>query len=417
MFALVDCNNFYVSCERVFNPACRNKPVVVLSNNDGCIISRSEEAKKLGIKMAEPAFKIKELIEKNKVAVFSSNYALYGNMSERVMNTIATLVKDMEIYSIDEVFLDMKGYANESLSDFAYRIRNRVFQWTGVPVSVGIGSTKTLAKIAAKIAKKNTGVFIFTESEKSDEILNKYPVEDIWGVGRQYAHFLKKFGYDTALKLKNSDDAFMKKYMKIVGLRTVYELRGIPCYKLQTHVPMKENICTARSFGKMTEDFETIAEATANYTATCARKLRKMKACASLITIFLQTNYFREDLGQYNNAKVLHIPVATNATNELIFYALSGLRLIYKKGYLYKKAGVIVSGISSENEQQLSLMGNEAHKTNEKLMKVFDAINEKMGKDKLRFAAQGFDRKWKLRQEKLSPNYTTKWEDILKISL
>src|SRR3989339_1101281 len=294
MFALVDCNNFYVSCERVFNPACRNKPVVVLSNNDGCIISRSEEAKKLGIKMAEPAFKIKELIEKNKVAVFSSNYALYGNMSERVMNTIATLVKDMEIYSIDEVFLDMKGYANESLSDFAYRIRNRVFQWTGVPVSVGIGSTKTLAKIAAKIAKKNTGVFIFTESEKSDEILNKYPVEDIWGVGRQYAHFLKKFGYDTALKLKNSDDAFMKKYMKIVGLRTVYELRGIPCYKLQTHVPMKENICTARSFGKMTEDFETIAEATANYTATCARKLRKMKACASLITIFLQTNYFRE---------------------------------------------------------------------------------------------------------------------------
>ena len=218
MFALVDCNNFYVSCERVFNPACRKKPVVVLSNNDGCIISRSEEAKKLGIKMGEPAFKIKELIDKNNVFVFSSNYALYGNMSERVMNTLATLVKDMEIYSIDEAFLDMKGYDKEPIVDFAYRIRNRVLQWTGVPVSVGIGPTKTLAKIAAKIAKKNTGVFIFNESEKTDEILNTYPVEDIWGVGRQYAHFLKKFGYDTALKLKNADDAFIKKHMKVVEI-------------------------------------------------------------------------------------------------------------------------------------------------------------------------------------------------------
>ncbi len=416
MIAIVDCNNFYASCERVFNPKLEGRPVVVLSNNDGCIIARSNEAKALGIEMAMPAFQIEPFLQKHHVAVFSSNYVLYGDLSERVMNTLATLVKEIEIYSIDEAFIDLSGY-REDLTELGFRIRRKIKQWTGIPVSVGIAPSKTLAKVANKIAKKSGGVHLLADPESIRQALEKLPVKDIWGIGGQYSKFLKSYGILTALDLTRAKDAWIQKHMTLVGLRLVKELRGESCIELDTEPAPKKAIGTARSFGQMLSDFETIAEALANYAATCARKLRQQQSCANMLTVFLETHPFKEDLPQYFNSKVITLPVATNYTPEIVHYAKQGLKAIFKKGYQYKKTGVIVSGLVPEDQVQRNFFDEADRGKQRALMKVMDAINDTMGKDRVRLLAQGYDRKWKLRQERLTPCYTSRWEELLTIDV
>lgn len=420
MFAIVDCNNFYASCERVFNPKLEGKPVVVLSNNDGCVIARSNEAKVLGIKMGDPAFMIEEFIAKNNIHVFSSNYALYGDLSERVMNTLATLVEEMEIYSIDEAFLNLHGFDYLNIDAYVRNIRKTVKQWTGIPVSIGVAKTKTLAKLGNRFVKKEprtNGVAILDSAKKIDYVLNHTPVEDVWGVGRQFTKLLNKHNIKTAMQLTQAPDAWIRKEMSVVGLRTVHELRGIPCIDLELHRPDKKNICNSRSFGSLTQDIEVLKEATANFAARCAESLRRQKSCAKLLTVFVTTNRFRTQDNQYVNSKVVELPTASNSTPELIHYAHEGLKTIFRPGFNYKKAGIIVSGIVPSNQLQQSFFDTIDRTKHAKLMNVMDQLNSKIGRDHLRFAAQGFERRFRLRQEKLTPNYTGKWDEILTIKI
>lgn len=420
MIALVDCNNFYASCERVFNPKMNNRPVVVLSNNDGCVIARSNEAKELGIKMGAPAFLMEKELEKNNVAVFSSNYALYGDLSNRVSQVLSNFSPNIEVYSIDECFLDLSGFTYHNLEEYAQLIRQTVFQNTGIPVSVGIAPTKTLAKLANRYAKKNKrqiGVHIINTVEEREYALKATTIQDVWGVGPQYATLLGKYGINTAYDFTLANEAFIKRYMSIVGLRTLKELKGMPCIPLELVRPAKKGICTGRSFGTLLTDYNTIAEAASNFTARCAEKLRKEKSCTNLIRVFIETNPFREQDKQYYNSRTLNIPVASNDTSTLIKYALIALKMIYKEGYNYKKVGVIMLDIVPQSQVQSALFDSVDHQKQNKLMAAMDKLNKLMGKDKVRLAAQGFDRKWKLRQEKLSPCYTTRWNELLTIKV
>ncbi len=421
MFALVDCNNFYVSCERVFAPHLEGKPVVVLSNNDGCIVARSNEAKALGIKMGEPAFKRMAFLEKHNVAVFSSNYPLYGDMSERVMRVLAELVPEIEIYSIDEAFLDLRAYQHPiGLARIAQRIKSTVKQWTGIPVSVGIAPTKTLAKIANHLAKKTpgkNGIYVLSGEAEINRTLRDLPVEEIWGIGRQYQQFLNQHGITTAWQLRNAPDAWIKKHLTVVGLRLAHELRGISCLPVEMVQPPRKGICTSRSFGKLVEDYPSLREAIATFAANCAAKLRAQHSCADMLTVFIYTNPFLFDEPQYSNCKVISLPVPTNVTPELVRYALWGLRMIYRPGYKYKKAGVLITRIVPENQVQTHLFDRMDRTKYDTLMKSIDHIHRKMGKEAIRYAVQGTERKWKLRQERLSPQYTTRWSDLLVINV
>lgn len=420
MFALVDCNNFYASCERVFNPSLIGKPVVVLSNNDGCVIARSNEAKAIGIKMAQPAFQIKDLIEKNNIAVFSSNYALYGDMSQRVMNTLSTFSPEIEIYSIDEAFLCLRGFNHFDLFEYAKKIRQTTTKNTGIPVSVGVAQTKTLAKVANHYAKKrpeNNGVYLINSDEKRIESLKGIDIGDVWGVGFQYSKFLLKFGIKTAYDFTKAPPEWIRKHMSVVGLRTQKELLGIPCHELESTSPAKKAICTSRSFGEMQTDLKVIEEAVATFATRCSFKLRQQQTCANNLMVFLNTNPFRNDLPQCSASRVITLPTATNSSIEIVHYAIIALRSIYKAGYRYKKAGVIVSGISSEYGIQTSLFDSVDRQKHSKTMNALDQLNSRYGRDFVRLAVQGVNRKWKLKQEKLSPSYTTRWTDILTIKV
>lgn len=419
IFALVDCNSFYASCEKVFNPKLESKPVVVLSNNDGCIIARSQEAKDIGINMGEPAFKIKELIEKNKVNVFSANFSLYGDMSQRVMNALCKFSSDIEIYSIDEAFLDLTFLKGKDLNDYGHKIRNTVMQWTGIPVSVGIANTKTLAKIANNLAKKSeksNGVLDLTPPQYLEKALAATPVGDVWGIGRQYEKFLRGNGIMTALDLIKSRDSWIKKHLKIPGLRTVEELRGKSCISLDLTIADKQTICTSRSFGIPVSDYKDLEEAVSTFTSRCAEKLRKQKSCACIITVFVMTNRFSKD-AKYVNGKTLQLPVATDITSELTQYALTALKMIFRKGYKYKKAGVIISEITTASNIQQSLWDNMNRAKHKELSEMLDKINSTMGHDVVKYAIQGTKKRWKLRQEKLSPCYTSRWNDILTVNI
>jgi DNA polymerase V len=420
MIALVDCNNFYASCERVFNPKMNNRPVVVLSNNDGCVIARSNEAKELGIKMGAPAFLMEKELERNNVAVFSSNYALYGDMSNRVMKVLSDYSPNVEVYSIDECFLDLSNFDYTDLNEYAKMIRQTVYQYTGIPVSIGIAKTKTLAKLANRYAKKHKreiGVHIIDTPETAEAALKITDIGDIWGIGGRYTKFLNSYGIKTAYDLTQVNEAFIKEKMSIVGLRLVKELKGIPCIPLELVRPAKKGICTSRSFGTLLTDYEDIAVALSNYAARCGEKLRKQKSCANIIHVFVETNPFREQDKQYTRTKVVTLPVATNDTTLLIKYALIALKTIYKKGYNYKKTGIIVMGIVPQTEVQSALFDITDHPKQNLIMSAMDKINRAIGKDKVRLAAQGFDRKWKLRQERLSPCYTTRWNELLTVKV
>ncbi len=414
MFGLIDCNNFYASCERVFNPSLNGKPIVVLSNNDGCVIARSNEAKALGIKMGIPAYQIKDIVKQHDVAVFSSNYVLYGDMSGRVMSMLAELAPEIEVYSIDEAFLNLEGI--QDLQTLGSEIARQVTRGTGIPVSGGIAPTKTLAKVANKFAKKypayNRLCIIDTE-EKRIKALQLTDIGDVWGIGRRQAAKLEKQGVKTAYDFTLLPGSWVRKNMTVVGERTWKELRGISCIDMESAPPAKKQICTSRSFGKMIEDIDTMAEAIATHASTCAKKLRKQKSYAMSLMVFIHTNNFREDLPQYWKNTVLHLPVPTNDTQEIVHYALAGLKTIFIQGYQYKKAGVIITEITTSS--QLGLFDTVDREKREKLMQAIDKINGEHNQ-LVKLAIQGTGRDWKLKQEQLSGRYTTDINQIININ-
>ncbi|TCL72392.1 DNA polymerase V [Hydrogenispora ethanolica] len=417
MFALADCNNFYVSCERVFNPALNGRPVVVLSNNDGCVIARSNEAKQLGIQMAQPAFQIAAFLKKNRVAVHSSNYALYGDMSRRVMTILGEFTPELEIYSIDEAFLGLAGLPVE-LEAYARAIRNRVLQYTGIPVSVGIGPTKVLAKLANHFAKKvpeNQGVFVLTP-ENTAQCLQRFAVEEIWGIGRQYAKLLRSHGANTAWDLIRLSDGWVRRKMTVAGLRIKKELEGVSCLSLETAPPAKQAICTSRSFGTFQTEKAPIREAVATFAARCAFKLRRQRSCAGVLMVFIHTNEFNPNEPQYARNAVRRLPVATSSSLELVHYALDSFETIFRPGFRYKKAGVLVSEIVPEDRVQGSLFDTVEREKQRALMAALDRISLRFGPDAVQVAAQGVgDGDWQLRRAKLSPCYTTRWSDIITV--
>lgn len=413
MYGLVDCNNFYASCERVFNPSLNGKPVVVLSNNDGCVIARSNEAKALGIKMGIPAYQIKDLVSSHGVAVFSSNYTLYGDMSGRVMSMLAELSPEIEVYSIDEAFLNLHGIRD--LDIIGRKMVYRVTRGTGIPVSLGAAPTKTLAKIANKFAKKYPAynqLCIIDSEEKRIKALQLTEIGDVWGIGRRQAAKLQKEGIKTAYDFTRFSGSWVRKNMTVVGERTWKELQGISCIDMETAPPAKKQICTSRSFGKMLTDIETISEAIASHASTCAKKLRHQHSYATSLMVFIHTNNFREDLPQYWRNIVLHLPVPTNDTQEIVRYALSGLKSIFLNGYQYKKAGVIITEITEG--AQLGLFDHVDRDKQERLMQAIDKINGEHGNN-IKLAVQGTGRGWKLKQEQLSGHYTTNLNQIIDI--
>lgn len=418
MYSLVDCNNFFASCERVFQPNLRNVPIVVLSNNDGCVVARSNEAKALGIPMGEPVFKLTKLIEEHGIAVFSSNYALYGDMSHRVMTILSQFVEDMEVYSVDESFLSFKGFENYDLKEYGSKIVKAVTKGTGIPVSMGIAPTKTLAKIASKFAKKYKGydgVCLIDSEEKRIKALKLFGIGDVWGIGRRYRKKLEYYGVKTAYDLTQKSETWVRKQMTVVGVRTWKELRGIPALKLEHIPPAKQTICTSRSFGEMIEDFDTLMESVANFTASCARKLRAQRSCAGVLQVFIYTNRFREDLPQYDNSLMMTLPTPTNDVTELIHYARLALKNIYKAGYRYKKAGVIVMDIEPQDSVQQNLFNERDRMKHEKVMEVMDKVHKRYGTRILKVAAQGTGKKWALKSEYLSKQYTTNPDDFIEI--
>ena len=416
MYALVDCNNFYVSCERIFNPSLEGVPVVVLSNNDGCIISRSNEAKALGLKMAEPVFKRKDIIEKHNVKVYSSNYALYGDISHRVMNTLREFTPMIEIYSIDEAFLDLTGI-NENLKNYGERIRADLLKKLGMPIGVGIGATKSLAKVANRIAKKRDGVFVIENERDRDWALRNTPIEDVWGIGRQYAVLLKRHNINTAHDFTQIGTEWIRSNMTVMGHRLKEEMLGKPCIPIETMMPAKKNIATTRAFGKKLSDYNLLREAVSSHATACAHKLRRQKSVANFVTVFIHTDPFSDKQKYVSKSVTLTLPIASNFDAILAKAALYGLKNIYQEGLLYKKAGVIVSGISAQDAVQGNLfVSHDADKLNA-VSQVTDYLNARYGRKTLSIAVMGSSKEWKLKQEKLSPGYTTRWDEILNIQV
>ncbi len=417
-FALVDCNNFYVSCERLFNPALIGKPVVVLSNNDGCVVARSQEVKDLGIKMGVPVFRIYDLIQRYNIQVYSSNYSLYGDLSGRVMSTLAYFAPDVEIYSIDEAFIDLSEFRYRDLTEYGSEIRQRVKQWVGIPVSVGIAPTKTLAKLASHIAKQSdSGVFDLSVYPSIDELLSKVDVGDLWGIGSQYANWLRERRITTALQLKDANENLIRTKMGIVGVKLQMELRGESCLAMELIDSPKKGTCVSRSFPQPIKDLSDLKEAIASFTHRAAEKLRRQKQAASVITVFARTSPFRDNF--YSNSATSELVLSTNYTVELSRVAANLVESIYRQGQNFKKAGVIMTGLVSESQIQGNLFdvsNDEAKQRSRNLMSVMDTINEMYGRDTLRFASNGVIQVWKTKSEQRSPRYTTCWQDLLEVS-
>jgi DNA polymerase V len=426
MKAIVDCNNFYCSCERLFKPHLDRKPVVVLSNNDGCIVSRSDEAKKLGVEMAGPYFMAKPLIEKHDVAVFSSNYNLYGDLSWRVMETLRIMLgkKNVEVYSVDEAFLDLSIFPLEDLPKIAKEIRTTVEDWTGIKVSVGVAPTKVLAKLANRMAKKNKHITncitVLDTEEKISAALHKTPVGDIWGVGYQYAKKLKEvWGIYDAWQLRNLSDDFAHTHLGgVVGIRLVRELKGITSEEMEDELVTKKMIATTRMFGSAVGDIDSIKEAVATYTSRAAEKLRRQHSAAKVVNVFVveKGENHNVDFRGATHSDHITLPTATSFTNELIKPAVTLVDKLFKKGKLYKKAGVMLSGIVPDMSIQGNLFLSENKNCERKLMDMMDNINFSQRDDVLKFAASGTTRNWKMRQDLRSPRYTTRWDELYEVS-
>ncbi|MGD0710048.1 MAG: Y-family DNA polymerase [Bacteroidales bacterium] len=417
MFALVDCNNFYASCARVFRPDLIGKPVVVLSNNDGCVIARSNEAKSIGVPMGAPAFENEELFKKHHVHVFSANFALYGDMSQRVMNILYEYTPEIEIYSIDEAFLDLTGFEKFNLQAYGQEMQCRVTKWIGIPISIGIAPTKALAKVANRVAKKypsNTkNVYFIDSEEKRIKALKWVKIEDVWGIGEQHSKRLKSLNVNTAFAFTQLNDSWVRKNLSVMGLRLKQDLQGISTLDLE-EFQAKKNIATTRSFEKNYTELEQLKERVTTFAVTCAEKLRKQKSCCNAMMVFIHTNGFRKELPQYSRNIIVKLPFPTNSGIELARFAVEALERIFKNGFSYKKAGVMVMDFSQENKTQLKFFENSNPK-HIPLMQSLDKINNMFGQQKVKLASQDLKRMWKMRQEKLSPRYTTNLNEIITI--
>ena len=421
VLALVDCNNFYVSCERLFHAAIQHKPVIVMSNNDGCVVARSNEVKKLGVKMGQPIFQISDLIKKHNISLFSSNYSLYADLSDRVMAVLSQFSPHMEPYSIDEAWLDLTGLPIDDYTEFGKTIKARVLQETGIPVSVGIATTKSLAKIANEIVKTTPqyeGVLDLTpcSAQEIDALLETITIRDVWGIGPKYALFLENYGITSAKHLKDADEKWIKRFLTVTGARIVLELRGIACIPIEEERPPKQGIMSAKTFGREITGQEDLQEAISTYAARAAEKLREQDSLTSCITVFIKTNSFKKDLPQYSNSFTTHLTYPTAFTPEIVRIALEGLKAMYRDGYHYYKAGVYLTRITPFSALQPDLFGDfsllQVYRQGH-LMAVVDAINSIYGRDTLIFAIQGITRNWRMRQLQLSSRFTTRWSEVL----
>ncbi|HVK96986.1 MAG TPA: Y-family DNA polymerase [Flavisolibacter sp.] len=425
MRAIVDCNSFYCSCERLFRPEFENKPVVVLSNNDGCIIARTDEAKEVGFSMATPYYMVSDIIKKNGVGVFSSNYNFYGDMSRRVMETLKHVVGEdiVEVYSIDEAFLDLTSFKNSDLNSLAFQLRTTVEKWTGIQVSIGIAPTKTLAKIANKIAKNNKEksgcINVLDSPRKIAAALKSIPIDELWGVGARYAEKLKELGIDTGWDLYNVSEEFARKHLGgVVGVRLIKELHGEEGLIMEKPLITTKMISTTRRFGRTVTELEEIKEAVAAYTSRTAEKLRRQHCAASIINVFIIANEEKKTYpykpGDTFSTQIV-LPSPTALTNELIKSSLSLTEKIFIPGRKYSKAGVIISGLVPDTSIQANLFNAPSKNAGRYLMDMVDNINFGIRKDMVKFASSGVDRSWKMRQEFLSPRYTTRWDELCKV--
>ena len=419
MFALVDCNNFYASCQRVFEPHLIGKPVVILSNNDGCVIARSDEAKLAGVPMGAPAFKIETLFKEKNIFVYSSNYALYGDMSNRVMNLLRTYTPDIELYSIDEAFLKFTGFELFDFNEMGISIRKKVTKGTGIPVSIGFAPTKALAKVANKIARKfaerTQNVYIIDTEEKRIKALKWTKIEDVWGIGRKHAKRLKQKNILTAYQFTQLSDAWVRKEMAVVGLRLKHDLEGKPTLDLEGP-RNKKMIATTRSFETKYATYDEISERVSTFTASCAEKLRRQNCHCNMVTVFIQTDFLGDENSKYSRSITITTDFPTNSTIELNTAAQKGFKAIFKKGYRYKKAGVIVMGLTPNNETQLNLFETSNPK-HQPLMSVIDKMNRNYGNNKIKFGVQSLGRQWKMKQDRLSPKFSTLLKDVITVKV
>mgnify|MGYP000523304340 CR=1 FL=1 len=423
LVALVDGNNFYVSCERLFDPRLETRPVIVMSNNDGMVISRSQEVKALGIKMGAPMHHIRDVIKKHRIATLSSNYGLYGDLSQRMMAVVGQFGPVQEIYSIDESFLDLSDMQGRDLVGHAQEIRQRVRQWVGIPTCVGIASTKTLAKLANHVAKKRPefeGVCDFTRMNEPDlvELLGGFAARDVWGVGRQSDARLKELGIRTARDLLLADSAAISTRFGVVMERTISELRGIGCQPLEAVAPDKKQILSSRSFGRATSDVEELAESVTMHVSTAAEKMRRQDSACSTLQVFLKTNPFKPELPQHHPTATVRLGAPTDDSLKMVSAAVRAVRGLYRPGYKYHKTGVILIDLQPKKVQQLDLFADApalvsaGTTARERLMHTLDSVNRRSGRGTMRFASEGVDHRWRMKREKVSPAYTTQWEEL-----
>lgn len=410
---MIDCNNFYASCERLFQPQYNGHPVVVLSNNDGCVIARSNEAKEIGIPMGAPYFKYRDLINEHKVAVFSSHYELYADISARVMTNIARFSTQVEVYSIDECFIGLGGMDN--LDSYAEKIRKKVITNTGIPISVGVAPTKVLAKMANKLSKKANGSLVLDTDEKIREALAIFPIKDIWGIGRQHSQRLQNINIKSALEFRQLPIDWVQKHMSIVGVRLWRELWGELCLPLKVISEAKKGLTTSRGFGRQTDSYEELAEATSSYTARLAQKLRREKLCCRIISVRLLTNRFIDQEKQTYPIITIQLETPLNNTPELVEKTLWGLGQIFLKGYKYQKVEITATSLVPQNEVQASMFQKTDNTKMNSLSSLMDTLNKHYGPGTLRLGSEGHNPKWNLKRDFLSPNFTTEWDSLVKV--
>jgi len=418
MIALIDCNNFYCSCERVFQPSLQGRPVIVLSNNDGCAIARSDEAKALGIGMAQPAFLSRHLIEENKIAVQSSNYILYDSMSKRVIEVVQSFIPEIEVYSIDELFAKLHHLPLHQHLPLAATIREAISTATGIPVSIGIGATKALAKLANRFAKKkdkSSGIHACISHEDREQLLHDTAIADVWGIGPRHADELQRNGIRTAYDfVTKMNEHWVREHLSVVGLRLWFELQGTSCLPWESDKPARRNICTSRSFGKLVTDKKILRQAVAAFTSSCAEKLRLEGNCAQTVQVFIKTNPHRPTDPQYEQAITLQLSPATNQTATLMKQSMKALDLIYRPGYAYQKAGVVVMDLVPDGQVQLDLFSAPPPVVGAALHKTIDSVNKSFGKNMLRFGIHDYGKDWHLKQENKSASFTTRLSQIPK---
>ena len=420
--ALIDVNNFYVSCERVFNPKLIGKPVVVLSNNDGCAVARSNEVKALGVGMGAPWFKFQDLAKQHGIVALSSNYALYADMSNRVMSILRDFSPEQEVYSIDESFLDVTSFKRRDFIQYGQQMRNRILQWTGLPVCVGIGSTKTLAKLANHCAKKQSqfnGVCNLNQLSSNDvnQLFSNIAVGEVWGIGPKLAPKLNELGINSVLDLKHADGERLRQLFSVVMQKTIQELNGKVCIELEDVAPAKKQIVSSRSFGYPVTEYGSLVESITLYMSRAAEKLRKQNSYAGSVYVFIRTSPFKENQALYSNGLAIPLPTPSDDTRLLVHAALWGLKQIFRPNYNYAKAGVMLSEIVSQEGVQTDLFSQmQLSPKSTKLMGVVDGINKKLGKESIKLASEGFKRPWKMKQENKSQSYTTHWDELLSIA-